>query len=167
MRALVVYESMFGSTEDIAREIAKGLSAAMQVEVTNVDDAPEQPEGFDLVVAGGPTHVHGMSRASTRESARKQAVTDIRSRSGLREWMDGLAPPTPGTRAATFDTRIDKPAWLVGSAAHGAAKGLRRKGYALAAEPASFFVDGAEPGDLHAGERERAREWGASLAGQR
>jgi len=167
MRALVVYESMFGSTEDIAREIGKGLSGAMQVEVVNVDEAPHHADGYDLLVAGGPTHVHGMSRPSTRDAAAQQSDSATRSRTGLREWLDALAPAVAGTRAAAFDTRTGKPAWLVGSAARSAAKRLRRKGYVVVTTPASFVVEAREPGDLRTGERERARDWGAALAGTR
>jgi flavodoxin len=33
MKALVVYESMFGNTEDVARAIGAGLAETMDVEV--------------------------------------------------------------------------------------------------------------------------------------
>jgi hypothetical protein len=93
---------------------------------------------------------------------------------GLREWLATLE--AGGHRpAATFDTRLDKPSWLVGSAARGAARGaagmLRRKGFRLAVRPESFYVT-ATKGPLAAGELLRARAWGKHLgdrvsAGQR
>jgi flavodoxin len=36
MRSLVVYESMFGNTEQVARAIAAGLSTHMEVDVVPV-----------------------------------------------------------------------------------------------------------------------------------
>ena len=68
-------------------------------------------------------------------------------------------------RAAAFDTRAHKPALLVGSAAKGIARRLRERGYVLAAEPESFFVEGT-PGPLEEGELERAAEWGRKLANE-
>ncbi|NKQ51807.1 flavodoxin family protein [Amycolatopsis sp. K13G38] len=162
MRALIVYESMFGNTEVIARAIADGLAA--ETEVVNVDDAPDALAGFDLLVVGGPTHVHGMSRASTRKSAQDQASDGVRSRKGIRDWLDSLKPAPAGLAAATFDTRIGKPRWLTGSAAVGAAKALKRRHIRVIAKPESFYVNTATPPELGGDERARAQEWGRSIA---
>ena len=43
MRALVVYESMFGNTELVARQVADGLSGYGEVEVREVSEAPAMP----------------------------------------------------------------------------------------------------------------------------
>jgi hypothetical protein len=70
MRAVVVYESMYGNTHLVADAIATGLATACQVDVVPVERADRQVlDGADLVVVGGPTHAHGMTRASTREAA--------------------------------------------------------------------------------------------------
>ena len=72
MKAVVVYESMYGNTHLIAEEIGNGLRANpnADVAVVPVDGASmELLEGVDLVVVGGPTHAHGMSRTSTRKAA--------------------------------------------------------------------------------------------------
>jgi flavodoxin len=67
MRAVVVYESMYGSTHQVAGAIGAGLGTAFEVSVVPVSQAgPQVLAGTDLVVAGGPTHAHGMSRAGTR-----------------------------------------------------------------------------------------------------
>jgi flavorubredoxin len=56
MRALIVYESMFGNTFAIAKSIAEGLAPHMTAEVVEVGQAPTElgPE-FQLIVVGGPT----------------------------------------------------------------------------------------------------------------
>jgi hypothetical protein len=162
MRALVVYESMYGNTRTIADAVAEGLSAhGLSVTVTEVGEAPsELDDDLDLLVVGGPTHALGMSRDSTRASAAEQGPV-VSARIGLREWLDGL-DRRPGRRlAAAFDTHIDKP--VPGSAARGAAKRLRRLGLRMAAPAESFYVSDME-GPIVAGEVERAQEWGARIA---
>ena len=70
MRAVVVYESMYGNTHLVADAIGAGLRPACDVSVVPVAEAgPAVLAGADLVVVGGPTHVHGMGRASTRKAA--------------------------------------------------------------------------------------------------
>ncbi|WAL68956.1 flavodoxin domain-containing protein [Amycolatopsis cynarae] len=163
MRAVVIYESMFGGSERIARAMGAGLAPHAEVDVVNVDDAPSRLDGVDLVVVGGPTHAWGMSRASTRQSAQRQTTQEIRSRNGIRDWLRSLSGAPAGIRAVVFDTRLDKPRWLTGSAARGAAKLLRRHGFPLLAPPESFFAT-QTPGELRAGEEDRARNWAAVLA---
>ena len=70
MRAVVVYESMYGNTHLVADAIGAGLSTAFDVTVVPVSQASrEVMADASLVVVGGPTHVHGMSRAPTRKAA--------------------------------------------------------------------------------------------------
>ena len=70
MRAIIVYESMYGNTRHIAEAIARGIDDSGTVRVVPVSAAEAVSlANFDLVVVGGPTHVHGMSRASTRHAA--------------------------------------------------------------------------------------------------
>lgn len=55
MRALVVYESMFGNTHLVASNIADGLRAGYEVTVVPVAEAtPELVAAADLLVAGAP-----------------------------------------------------------------------------------------------------------------
>src|SRR5689334_10279090 len=112
MRAVVVYESMYGNTHLIADAIGAGLEAAFDVRVVPVSHAgPELIADVDLVVVGGPTHVHGMSRASTRKAAVQAADKPVGGLTvepdalgpGLREWFGSLGhypvrrpPSTPG-----------------------------------------------------------------------
>ncbi|UDY36617.1 flavodoxin family protein [Dermatobacter hominis] len=167
-RALVVYESMYGNTHRIATAIGDGLrdgGVAATVVPVGHDDGPDLA-GVDLLVVGGPTHVHGMSRESTRTAAREAAgehewltLDDDADGTGLREWLGGAELAVD---AAAFDTRRHMAAVVSGRASKGIAKLLRRHGARLVVDPASFFV--TDHDDLEPGEEVRAREWGAALA---
>jgi hypothetical protein len=162
MRSLVVYESWFGNTRRIAEEIAAGLEG--EVDVVTVDEAAPTLEGYDLLVVGGPTHVHGLSGTRSRQGALEQGGHGEPG-TGIREWIAKLPNGAHGPRVAAFDTRLDKPVMLVGSAARGIARRIRQHGYTLVSEPESFFVHGT-PAVLDDGELERAAEWGRSLANE-
>jgi hypothetical protein len=164
MRSLVVYESWFGNTRRIAEEIAAALAHEGEVDLVTVDEALPPLEDVDLLVVGAPTHVHGLSSKRSREGALTQGAHGEPG-IGVRGWIDALPDGAGGPRAAAFDTRADKPAWLVGSAARGIARRLCDHGYRLAIEPQSFFVKGT-PGPLEEGELERASEWGRTLANE-
>ncbi len=70
MRAIIVYESMYGNTRQIAEAIGRVLGSAADVAVPPVAAAMEQPTaGWDLFVVGDPTHAHGLSPKTTRKSA--------------------------------------------------------------------------------------------------
>ena len=160
MKALVVYESMFGNTETIARAVADGLAETCEVTLADVASAPSA-EGMDLLVAGAPTHAFGLSRPSSREQAKQSgAVRAGATAAGLREYL-AAAPPLTGLAAATFDTRVDKP--ITGSAARTAHRRLRRLGCRMLVPPTGFRVAGTA-GPLLAGEADRARRWAAGLA---
>lgn len=82
----------------------------------------------------------------------------------MREWLGSLRPAPKQVPVAVFDTRVDKPRWLVGSAALGAQKLLQRCGGLPLVPPTSFFVDiTKEATVLSEGEQERAEAWGADL----
>jgi hypothetical protein len=72
--------------------------------------------------------------------------------------MAGLPSGTAGF--AAFETRIW---WSPGSAPKSIAAALAAKGYHKVAAPEKFLVTG-KTGPLKAGELDRARAWGASLA---
>src|SRR5215471_6011010 len=164
MRSLVVYESSFGNTRRIAQQIAAALGKGGEVDLVSVDEPLPALDEVDLLVVGGPTQVHGLSSRRSRQGALEQGA-DGEVGIGVRGWIDRLPNGARGPRVAAFDTRAHKPAMLVGSAAHGITRRLRQHGYALAAEPQSFFVQGT-PGPLEAGELERAWEWGRTLANE-
>jgi hypothetical protein len=164
MNALVVYESMFGNTEQIARSIGEGLAELMDVEVHEVSAAPAQLAvgSLDLAVVGGPTHAFSLSRPATRADALRQGASHGRQEIGLREWISRLRAGAQAPVVAAFDTRVEKVRHWPGSAAHKAARMLRADGLdVMTAE--SFYVVGTT-GPLVAGEADRARAWGRRLA---
>ncbi|HEX6955172.1 MAG TPA: flavodoxin domain-containing protein [Agromyces sp.] len=164
MRALVVYETIWGNTGELARAIADGLRSSEGVDTVDVVEAATAPATIDsevdLVVVGGPTHAFSMTTAKTRESAKQQGATSIPER-GIREWLDALATPSSPVAVATFDTRTVKPR-LPGSAARKALKKLVSKGFRPVDHPMTFGVHGYS-GPVADGELTRAREWGATL----
>lgn len=157
MRALVVYESLWGNTEKVARAIAEALQPGMSIDVVNAADAPASVEGYDLLAVGGPTHAFSMSRPATRETAVQQQGAPSLVARGIREWLHDLAPATAPVRALAFDTRVDSPR-LPGSAAKAARGELRSLGFEVPAKAMTFRVHGYE-GPLLDGELDRAAEW--------
>ena len=170
MNAVVVYESIYGNTRAVAEAIGEGLG---HVKVVAVADAVADSDvgAADLLVAGGPTHMHGMATSLSRrmsvEAAKEDGHAEVEPGAadppGLRRWLRDLTAPPKG-RAAAFDTRIDKSPSVTGAAARGIARRLRHRGYEVIARE-SFLVEDSE-GPLTDGELDRARAWGAALAQQ-
>lgn len=169
MRAVVVYESMYGNTHLIAERIGAGLGdEGFDVVVTNVVGADEDAvRSADLLVVGGPTHVHGMASTRTGDAAVQAAEKDPdlaldpdAEGPRLRDWFDTLER-VDGQQAAAFDTRMDASALLTGRASKGIARRLRKHGFVLAAEPESFLVD--KHNHLLDHQAEAAEAWGRTL----
>ena len=166
MKALVVYESIFGNTRRIAEAIGAGLRAYGEVRVLEVSMAPARADGLDLLVVGGPTHAWGMSRASTRAGAREQAeakrMEPPSPSVGVREWLSALFGGR-GIPAVAFDTAI-KTTWSpTGSAARQIARRLGAAGFRVDVPATQFLVSDTD-GPLLEGEIERARVWAEGLA---
>jgi hypothetical protein len=170
MRALVVYESMFGNTHAIADAIGRGLAqGGAEVEVVPVDGAtPDRIAHTDLLVVGGPTHVFGLATEHSRHNAVEDAdrggfaLDDSVTGETPRHWLHHFPSVMVG-RAAAFDTRLHRAATFTGSAARGIARRLHHHGLTMTGEPTSFYVEGTE-GGLEDGEEVRAEQWGADLA---
>ena len=169
MTVLVVYESMYGSTQAIAEAIGRGLAQSGRVQVKEVSALAASPgsrqlaEDVTLLVVGGPTHTRGMSRPSSREDAIKDAPGGriISNGRGIREWIEGLTMPTGGTRVAAFETKQPK-SFIPGSAAKAAEQALVHVGGRPCTPPMSFLVTGRTSG-LAAGQVEAAEAWGREL----
>lgn len=169
MRALVIYESMYGNSRSVAEAIAEGLQSRCETTLRLAADVDDDAlAGIDLLVAGGPTHTLTLSRPETREAALEQApkmhidnIEPTAAGPGLREWLARTAHVPP--RVAAFCTRTDVPRMFSGSAARALARELRHRGGHLVEAPTSFVVSKGAP-TLLAGELDRARAWGAHLA---
>lgn len=168
MRALVVYESMYGNTHRVAINVAAGLRATHEVALVPVAQVTrELVAAADLLVAGGPTHMHRMSTAASRrmaaEAARKQgsglAMDPDADGPGIRGLLDGIT--TAGALAAAFDTRLSGVPAFTGRASRGISRLLKRQGFRLLVPPESFLV--SKQNTLLDGEAARARSWGALL----
>ncbi len=156
MDAIVVYESLWGNTAEVARAVAEGLGPGARALRT------------DEVDAGG----RGGRRAHRRRRprVRLQALVAEDARRHPPEPGQG---PRPGPLlpaaahlargvarrrgwAAAFDTQVRGP---FGKGAPEIGKQLEAKGYVCIAEPEGFVVKGSQ-GPLKQGEAERARAWG-------
>jgi flavorubredoxin len=159
MKAVVVYESLWGNTASIARAIAEGIGVDASAMTT--DQATGSAiDGADLIVAGAPLLGFNLPTEQMRETIGKDTTTptpDL-SHASMRSWLETL--PAGTGRCAGFETRIW---WSPGSAAKKISEGLRAKGYSAASKDEKFVVTG-KYGPLKEGELERARQWGADLA---
>lgn len=155
MKALVIYDSEFGNTEQIAQAISRALGAYGEVAAAKEREVRlDHLAGLDLLVVGSPTQ-------------------RFRQLPAISAMLDGFPQNSlKGVKAAAFDTRltmgeINKTAVLAffvklaGDSAYAAkhiANQLKKKGGQLIAPPEGFYVDGMK-GPLVQGELERAAEW--------
>jgi hypothetical protein len=165
MTAIVLYESMFGNTRQIAQAIGDGLSDFTDVRVEPASAGPDL--AVDLVVIGAPTHAHTLPQASSREDAVKWAADpeqhlDLEpdaSRPGVREWIESLS--TAPAAWAAFGTRVNIPRIFAGDASAGIERRIRRLHSRPVATSECFLV--TTKNVLVDGELDRARAWGRSL----
>ena len=162
MNALVIYDSLYGNTEKIARAIGNGLVAALgddeNVAVVPVGEVEaDRLAKQDLLVVGAPTHG---SRPSPP----------------MHEFLASIPDNTlAGMKAIAFDTRTDMKELTgfvrlfggimdrMGYAAPKIASSLEKKGARMISPPEGFIVLGTE-GPLREGELERAASWAKEIA---
>ncbi len=146
MKALIVYDSVYGNTEKIARAMAEAIAPGGEVKVLRASEADlSELSSADLVIAGCPTH-------GGRPTSAMQGFLNKVPESSLQ-----------GITAAAFDTRVSaKWVKILGFAAGKIADSLKKKGAALIASPEGFFVEGKE-GPLKEGELERAAGWAKGI----
>jgi len=142
MKALIVYDSVYGNTEKIARAIAEAITPSGEVKVLGVGEAnPSELASIDLLIVGSPTHA-GRPTPAVQDLLNKVPKLSLQ-----------------GINVAAFDTRITtKLVRVFGYAAGRIAGNLKRKGGTLIASPVGFFVTGGK-GPLKEGELERAAGW--------
>jgi flavodoxin I len=160
MKTLVIYDSAYGNTEQIAQAIGHGISG--DVNVLRVSDVkPAQLLGVELLIIGSPTQ-------------------RFRPLQTMSNWLNGIPQSSlNGVRAAAFDTRltmdeINKTSVLAffvklsGDSAYAAkhiADRLKKKGARLIVPPAGFYVEGME-GPLVQGELVRAADWAKQIGAE-
>ena len=151
MKYMVIYDSVFGNTEKVAKEMGKALGVKKKAEVYKVDTIDfEKLNDLDLLIVGSPTRAFSPTPSTTA-------------------FLKGI-PGTSlkGVEVAAFDTRFpmnDKVPGILkflvnifGYAAKPIADRLVKKGGTLVAEPEGFYVADSE-GPLVEGELERAAKW--------
>jgi hypothetical protein len=168
MRAVVIYESMFGDNQQVARAIAAGLAeAGVSAEAIEVGVAPTTlGDDVDLLVVGSPNHAWSMPRPNTRQNAAEQADGPLVSQGiGVREWL-ATATLRSGVRTVAYDTRGSHPKAVVAMdhASSSIEKALAKLG-GVRLVPAEHFRVADMKGPLEPGEPERAHAWGVTLAG--
>jgi flavodoxin I len=147
MKTLVVYDSMYGNTEKVARAIAAGIVG--DVVIKNVAQVvPADFEKVDLLFVGSPTQ-------GGRPLKTTQAFIEGLSDSTLKDLKTGV-----------FDTRMkgNFPK-LFGWAAKRMADSLKKKGAVILLNPDGFFVNGSK-GPVVDGELERATAWGRQVVAE-
>ena len=156
MKVLVIYDSVFGNTEQIAQAIGNALGSQEDVEILGVSNVkPEQLTGLKLLIVGSPT----------RQFRPTAAINNLLKRIP----KNGLK----GVKVAAFDTRFTMSAIeesrvlpffvrLFGYAAKPISDRLKKKEGELIIPPEGFFVEGVE-GPLKEGELERAADWAKQI----
>ena len=157
MKAMVVYDSVFGNTEQIAQAIGNTLGSPENVETLRVGNVkPEQLTALELLIVGSPTR--GFKPTPAINSLLKSIP------------KNGLE----GVKVAAFDTRftvdeIESAVFILpilvkifGYAAKPISGRLQKKGGELIIPPEGFFVEGTE-GPLKEGELERAADWAKQI----
>lgn len=161
MKAVVVYESLWGNTAAIAQAIATGIGPGA-VALTTDAARFETIADADLIVAGAPVLGFSLPTDQMRDSvARSEANAptppDL-SHPSLRSWLESL--PRGHGRAAAFETRIW---WSPRGATGDIEQRLKRAGYLRVAKAGKFVVTD-KYGPLRDGELDRARRCGEELA---
>jgi len=145
MNILVVYDSLFGNTKQIAQTIAKTLSEFGMVRVEQASKISASAlQDVDLLVLGCPTQ-------GWRPTP---AMLDFLTSTAPEAWY--------GVDVACFDTRFHLPRFLTGSAAQRIAQQMYKLGTVVLMPPESFFVRRRE-GPLEEGELKRADRWARAL----
>ncbi|MFW9905235.1 MAG: flavodoxin family protein [Candidatus Thorarchaeota archaeon] len=150
MEGLIIYDSVYGNTEQIAQAIGNALSSQMDVEVIRINDMNTiKLTGLKLLIIGSPTHGGSATEA-------------------VQDFLKHLSESTiQDINVAAFDTRLTtRLVKIFGYASGKIANSLKKKGGILIASPEPFFVQGRK-GPLKEGELERAARWANDLVKQK
>lgn len=145
MNTLVVYDSLYGNTEQIAQAIVQTLQEFGAARLKPVEQVTvAELQDIDLLVLGCPTQ--GWHATPAMHTFLSSFATALLS----------------GLDIACFDTRFHLPHFLTGSAAHAMVGQMHKLGGLVIAPPESFFVE-SKQGPLEEGELQRADGWARAL----
>lgn len=144
MKVLIVYDSLYGNTEKIAKAIGSVITG--EVKVLPVSEAnPAEIKSLDFFIVGSPTQ-GGRATEAMQTFLNKIPETYLKD-----------------TKVAVFDTRMTtKLVKIFGYAADRIGNSLKSKDGNLVVSPEGFFVKGSK-GPLKEGESERAKAWAKSI----
>jgi len=144
MKTLIVYDSVYGNTEKIAKAISGAITG--DVKVLRIGEVnPSELKTLDLLIIGSPTR-GGRATPAMKDFLNNVSELDIQ-----------------GINVAAFDTRLTtRLARILGFAAGKIAKSLKKRGSILILSPEGFFVKSTED-PLKEGELERAASWAKEL----
>ncbi len=141
MKALVVYDSVYGNTKLVAEEIVANLG--MGARSVKVSDLKEKDlAGLDLLVVGSPI-------LGWKPSEKTAAFLSSLNSGQLKD-----------VKVAAFDTRIRL--FIHGDAASKIAAALQKAGGSLVGEPTGFIVEGTQ-GPLACDALQKAAQWAETL----
>jgi flavodoxin len=144
MKVVVVYDSVYGNTEEIAKSIAESIGE--EVKVVKAESTGETDlESIDLLIIGAPTY-GGRPTPNMKEFLNRIKAVSLKN-----------------VKIAAFDTRFPA-AWvkMFGFAAGKIEKRLKSQGGESVIKPEGFFVSGTK-GPLVEGEYERAAKWAQDI----
>ena len=146
MKALIVYDSIYGNTEKIARAVGEAMTPSGEVKVLRAGEAnTSELASVDLLIVGSPVH-GGRPTPAVQDFLNEMAQQSLKD-----------------IKVAAFDTRAtSKFAKIFGNAAGRIAGQLTRKGGDLVVPAEGFFVTGTK-GPLKEGEPERAANWAKEI----
>jgi len=146
LKALVVYDSMYGNTEKLAKALGAGLaSGGVDVAVKKVDSIKSgELIGVDLLCVGSPTHAWNASKLT------KEFLEQLKN-------VEGLS----GKKAFAFATKMKSR--LAGDAGGKIENKLRDADLTIARHSETAIVEGRE-GPLEENAEETFEKIGAELA---
>jgi flavodoxin len=150
MKILIIYDSIYGNTEKIAKDVAKTVLKGNKVKTIKVTEfKPGDFKSINWLIIGTPTQ-GGQASPKIQEFVKNIKDSSLKN-----------------VDVSVFDTGIPKEGqkWflrtviqIIGYASPKVARSLQSKGAKLVGEPEIFMVNDRE-GPLLNGELKRARDW--------
>lgn len=144
-RAIVIYDTLYGNTEKVAKALARGLERHAQVVCANAKDADvSKLQEYDLIAIGAPTQAFSASKPM-KQFLQKLEGTRLSGRYGF-----------------AFETKVD--IVISGSAAKYIEKELQRAGLSIIKPRQSAIVGGGtKQAFLLEGEEKKFEEIGSEI----